>query len=183
MMKKWLSKCIQKLSLGRLAEEDGMAAVEAAYIFPIMLTMMLGVYDIGNGIIANQKTIRASQVTADLVARHACVDANMINEAVKGGEHALTPMSLSTYGVDIVSVRFDSDSNASIEWRETRNMTPMGDVLTRVAPIASSDEGVLVVAVEYVYQPLFAGFLIDDALMQEIAFARGRKSSVIENSC
>ena len=64
MIKQLLSKCVQTLSLGRLQEEDGMAAVEAAYIFPILLTMMLGVFDLGNGIIANQKTIRASQVTA-----------------------------------------------------------------------------------------------------------------------
>lgn len=180
MIKTMLSRFLQKISLDRLSEEDGMAAVEAAYIFPLLLTMLLGVYDVGNGIIANQKTIRASQVTADLVARYAEVDTAMINDAIQGGTQALVPLDTSSFGVDVVSVRFDSDANASIEWRETQNMVPMNDVLARVSSLASPDEGVLVVAVEYLYEPLFAGFVVDDLQMQEIAFARGRKSAVIE---
>ena len=97
--------------------------------------MLLGVYDVGNGIIASQKTIRASQVTADLVARYAEVDTAMINDAIQGGSQALVPLDTSTFGVDVVSVRFDSDANASIEWRETQNMVPMNDVLARVSSL------------------------------------------------
>ncbi|MBL4804288.1 MAG: pilus assembly protein [Alphaproteobacteria bacterium] len=182
MMKRRISQFLQKISLGRLQEEDGMAAVEAAYIFPILLTMMLGVFDIGNGIIANQKTIRASQVTADLIARHAEVDTARLNEAIQGGQQALLPLSDTSYGVDIVSIAFDDDGAPVIEWRETRNMVPIADVLTRVQALAEADEGVLVVAVEYLYEPLFAGFVVDDMQMQEIAFARGRKSAVIERN-
>lgn len=182
MMKKRIAQFLEKMSLGRLQEEDGMAAVEAAYIFPILLTMMLGVFDIGNGIIANQKAIRASQVTADLIARYAEVDTASLNEAIQGGQQALVPLDDSSYGVDVVSIAFDDDAVPTIEWRETRNMTPIADVLTRVASIAEADEGVLVVAVEYMYEPLFAGFVVDDMQMQEIAFARGRKSAVIEKN-
>ncbi len=180
MMKVGFAKFIQALSLGRLKEEDGLAAVEAAYIFPIMLTMLLGVYDIGNGIIANQKTIRASQVTADLIARTAEIDSAGLNEAIQGGQQALVPLNDTTYGVDVVSIRFDSDANAVIEWRETRNMTPMSDVLTRVQALGQADEGVLVVASEYTFEPLFAGFIVEDMQMREVAFARGRKSAVVE---
>ena len=36
--------------------DEGMAAVEAAMIFPIMLSMLLAIFDLGNGILANQKT-------------------------------------------------------------------------------------------------------------------------------
>lgn len=180
MMKQLLSKCISRISLGCIREEDGMAAVEAAYIFPILLTMLLGVFDLGNGIIANQKTIRASQVTADLITRFSQVDTAMLNEAIQGGQQALVPLNVASYGVDVISIRFDENSNPTIEWRETRNMAPIGDVLTRVAALAEPNEGVLVVAVEYLYQPLFAGFVVDDLQMQEIAFARGRKTSVVE---
>lgn len=160
--------------------EQGVAAVEAALVFPILLTLLLGTFDMGNGILANQKAIRASQVTADLIARNSSVDLTMINEAVEAGELAFTPLPSDTFGVDIVSIGFDDDAEPFIEWRDTRNMTAISDVLERVASLAEAGDGVLVVTVEYEFEPLFAGFVIDNIPMQEIAFARGRTGAVIE---
>ena len=159
---------------------DGVAAMEAAMVFPILLTLMLGTFDLGNGILANQKTIRASQVTADLIARDSAIDSAGLDEAIRGGELALEPMDAASFGVDVVSISFDDTATPIIEWRETRNMTPMADVLARVAPLAEAGEGVLVVGVNYEYNPLFAGFVVNNIQMQEIAFARGRKGAAIE---
>lgn len=160
--------------------EDGLAAVEAALVFPVLLVLFLGTFDLGNGILANQKTIRASQVTADLIARTSQVDINMVNEAVEAGELALNPMPTDTFGVDIVSIEFDDDENPVIVWRDTRNMAPLADVFTRVESLAQAGEGVLVVTIEYDFQPVFAGFVIDTIPMREIAFARGRQGAVVE---
>lgn len=160
--------------------EDGLAAVEAALVFPVLLVLFLGTFDLGNGILANQKTIRASQVTADLIARTSQVDINMVNEAVEAGELALNPMPTDTFGVDIVSIEFDDDENPVIVWRDTRNMAPLPDVLTRVESLAQAGEGVLVVTIEYDFQPVFAGFVVDTIPMREIAFARGRQGAVVE---
>ncbi|MCB1721004.1 MAG: pilus assembly protein [Alphaproteobacteria bacterium] len=162
--------------------EDGVAAVEAALVFPILLTLLLGLVDLGNGILANQKAIRASQVAADLIARSSVVDTSMIDDALDASELAFQPFDTTTYGVDVVSVSFDDNANPVIEWRETRNMTPLADVETRVEDLAQAGEGVLLVAVEYQFEPMFAGFLIDEIPMQEIAFARGRHGAVIERN-
>ena len=166
-------------------DERGVAAIEAALVFPLMLILMLGVYDIGNAVLVNQKTVRASQVTADLITRDANVDATMIDEAVMAGELALYPSNnIDSYGVDIVSIRFDDSANPQIEWRETRNMAPNDNVLARVVPLADAGRGVVVVTVEYQYRPVFTGFHMGDfdiglMPMQEVAFARGRKSPVV----
>ena len=161
------------------SSEDGVAAVEAALIFPILLTLLLGVFDMGNGILANQKAIRASQIVADLITRERTVNATDINEAIEGGRLAFETMTSDTYGVDIVSIRFDDDAVPEIVWRETRNMTPMVDVLDRVESMAEENNGVVVVSVKYNFEPLFAGFVVNEIPMQEIAFARGRKSAVV----
>jgi hypothetical protein len=160
-------------------EELALAGVEAAMIFPIMLTLLLGVHDVGNAILANQKTIRASQVVADLIARQNIVSTSDVNEAVMAGELAYAPIDSSSYGIDIVSVSFDDMANMDIEWRETVNMDEISDVETRVAALASPGEGVVMVAVQYEFEPLFAGFVIDTFRMQEVAFSRGRSSPVV----
>lgn len=160
--------------------EDGMAATEFGLVFPILLTLLLGTFDMGRGILANQKAIRASQVTADLITRDRAVDLAAINEAVNAGELALTPFPTDTFGVEIVSIRFDDDSNPEVVWSEIRgDIAPNANVLTDVASLAEPGGGVVVVAIEYDFQPVFAGFIVDEIPMRETAFARGRKSAVV----
>ncbi len=162
-----------------LGEEEATAAAEAALIFPVLMTLLLGVFDMGNGILTNQKTIRASQITADLITRNSTVSTTDIDEAIEAGELALEPFSSATFGVDIVSIRFDDDAVAQIIWRETRNMAPNPDVLTDVAALAEANNGVVVVAVRYLFEPVFAGFVVDQIPMEEVAFARGRRSATV----
>lgn len=160
-------------------ECEAVAAVEAALVFPLLLTLLLGTFDMGNGILANQKTIRASQVVADLITRSRSVSMADVNEAIQGGELAFAPLAAESFGVDIVSIRFDEDATAEIVWRETRNMTANLNVLTDVASLAEENGGVVVVSVQYIFEPIFAGFVIDQMTMQEVAFARGRKTAVV----
>ncbi len=165
-------------------EEKGVAAIEAAMIFPLLAVLLVGTYDMGNAIIAGQKAIRASQVTADLVSRESEVNDTMINEAVWAGELALQPFDTTSYGVDIVSISFDDTATPIIEWRETRNMAPNANVLADVAPLAEAGSGVMVVTIQYEYDPLFlgfsmGGFSIGFIPMEEKAFSRGRKSAVV----
>jgi Flp pilus assembly protein TadG len=175
-----LAAMLKKLFLKFAYDENGLAAVEAALVFPIMLVLLLGVFDMGNGILANQKTIRASQITADLIARQRTVNTGEINEAVEAGRLALEPLVTTSYGTDIVSIRFDDEADPVIVWRQTQNMSPLNDVLERVVPLAEPGVGVLVVATQYDFEPIFAGFVVDEIEMQEVAFARGRKTPVIE---
>jgi Flp pilus assembly protein TadG len=148
-------------------------------IFPLMLVLLVGTFDLGNAILSNQKTIRASQVAADLVTRGRNIDTTGLNEAIEAARLAYEPLSSASFGVDIVSIRFDAQGDAEIVWRETRNMAPVSDVMTRVAGMSDPGNGVVMVAINYDFEPVFAGFIVDTILMQEIAFARGRKSPVV----
>ncbi len=174
-----MNNMFKKLLARWIGEEDAIAAVEAAMIFPIMLTLFMGVYDAGFAVLANQKAIRASQVVADLITRQNIVDAGDVSEAIEAGRLAFEPLDNSSYGVDIVSVRFDEDANSEIVWRETQNMTPIPDALERVAALADEDEGVVMVSVQYQYVPKFAGFVMESFEMMEVAFSRGRSSPVV----
>ena len=162
--------------------EDAMAAVEAALIFPVLLVMLLGTWDMGYGILAAQKTIRAAQVTADLVARNRNVDETIMDEAVEGGRLAMTPFSTSTYSVDIQSIAFDNNGDAIQLWCDTRGGAPNGNALNNLGDLAIPGEGVIIVTVNYQYQPHFAGFVIDTLNFQEVAFSRGRLTSTVTNS-
>ena len=162
-----------------LKEEDAIAAIEASLIFPVLLTLMLGVFDLGNGILANQKAIRASQVVADLITRDAMVDDAMIDDAIDAATMALDPFPIGTFGVDILSVSFDDDGDVTEEFRTTENMSPVPDAMERVGALSDGNSGLVMVAVVYNYEPIFGNFVIGTIEMQEIAFSRGRNSGVV----
>ena len=107
------------------------------------------------------------------------LDDLIVGEAIAAGRLAYEPITPTSYGVDVVSIRFDQAGTPSIVWRETQGMSPMSNVLTDVAALSAPDSGVLVVGVEYNYQPFFAGFMVSDIAMHEKAFARGRQSAVV----
>jgi len=57
---------IRKLKNSRYAQdESGLSVMEMGILFPVLMAMMMAVYDLGNGIVLNQKTVAASQIIAD----------------------------------------------------------------------------------------------------------------------
>lgn len=164
---------------GWMEDARGVSSIEAAFIFPIMLLLFIGVYDIGNAVLMNEKVIRSSQIVADLITRENVATDDSISEAIEAGGLAFAPYSTDSYGVDIVSIRFDEDADSEIVWRETVNMSPVSDVLDQVASLATENDGVMVVSVVYRYEPLFSDYVIGSVDMQEMAFSRGRSVAVI----
>lgn len=164
---------------GYVIKEDGVAATEAALVFPILLTLLVGVFDMGFGILAAQKTIRASQVTADLIARHRSVDALELNEAIEAGILSLVPFDTASYGVDIVSLEFDENNIPQILWRETRNMTANDGPMSDLVGLGADGEGIVFVTVRYTYTPAFSGFVVGEIGFNEVSFVRGRLSSTV----
>lgn len=161
--------------------EDGVAAVEFAIIFPVLVTLMLGVFDMGYGLLAAQKTIRASQVTGDLIARNKEVSENDILEAIDAGEIALVPFDTSSYEYRILSIEFtDDDGSYDILWERSNGPASFDDAFAgSLSNIAEIGEGLVIVQVKYDYVPTFANFVIDEMAFREIAFLRGRLSKTV----
>ena len=177
---------LNRLSLIRYwSEEKANALAETAILFPVFLTLLMGVYDLGQGIVINQKSITASQVIADLIARNREVDMNLLADITRAGEMAIEPFPLerdgaTIFGYDIVSVLFDEDGDADIQWRVTQDMLPNNDPLLTVENVLElTNEGLVIVSTEYTYTPYFAEFVTDEVVMREVSFLRGRGSSLV----
>ena len=120
---KMIRHLLSKLKNTRyIKDESGLSLVEMGVLFPVLLSMMMAVYDLGQGVVVNQKTVAASQIIADLVTRSETVDTEMITDIINSGELALEPYSTAEFGYDIASVVFDVDSDPVVLWRVTENM-------------------------------------------------------------
>lgn len=162
-----------------IKDNSGLSFVETAILFPILLSMMMAVYDLGQGVVVNQKTVAASQIIADLITRRENVNMDLIDDVVNAGELAFAPYSLTNFGYDIASVTFDEESDPVILWRVTENMAQADDAIDSTSGLGEEGEGVVVVSVTNSYIPYFSNFIIDSFDMTERAFLRGRKSATV----
>lgn len=173
-------KIINRLKNTRyVQDESGLSFMETAILFPILLSMLMAVYDLGQGVVVNQKTVAASQIIADLVTRNEFIELADVTDIVNAGELALAPYSTAEFGYDIASIVFDEDSDPVVLWRVSENMDESDAAINSTAGLGEEGEGVVVVSVVYAYEPYFSNFIIDRFDMTERAFLRGRKSATV----
>ena len=161
-------------------KEDGAAAVELALIFPILMTLLFGMIDIGTGLVVNKKVVASAHIAAGLLARELIVSTSDLDEAEIAAQLALNPYPRDSFGIDVASIRYDEDNEPELIWRETRGMEPNANAELRAVGLGVEGEGVLVVSVHYVYEPNFSGFITGDIDMYEVAVVRGRRSAFID---
>lgn len=176
----WMGKIAEMLQVSRwFREERATALTESVILFPIMISLLMGCYDLGQGIAVNQKTIGASQIIADLTARYRSVDMDMMSDIIISGELALEPYSTVPFGYDIASVEFDDDGQPVVLWRITENMDENDEAVESTVGLGVEGEGLIVVTTTYQFRPYFANFVVDEINMNEVAFLRGRRSATV----
>ncbi len=99
-------------------DEKGTAAAEFVIIFPVMFFMILGIWDLGNGLWIGQKLIKTSNMVADLLARETEVTDAELAQAFEAGRLALQPFSDTTLTIEVYSFSFYEDGKASLELDE-----------------------------------------------------------------
>lgn len=162
------------------ASETGAAIVEFAFLFPVLIALVLGSYDIGKALIINQKIISASQIMADLITRQDDLLEDDLEDIILAGQMAIDPYDRTPMGYDIVSVEYDDDDEPTELWRVTDNMAENEDALEGSEGLGLEGEGIVVVTVSYTYEPYFTNFITENVSMQETAFLRGRRTSLVE---
>ena len=162
-----------------LQDDEGLAAVEFVFIFPILMVMLVGVFELGTAITINQKAISSSQMMADLLSRNRIVDDDMVDMIVVAGERAMLPYAIDVFGVDIISITFDEDDNPEVVWRDTRNMDPSTVAMDRAVGLGTEGDGAIIVAVNYRYTPSLGRIFVDGYDMEEISYSRSRNVAVL----
>ncbi len=157
-------------------DESGSPAIEAGLLFPVMLTMLCGMMDVGIGIIVNMKVTNAAQVVSDLVSRESTVSDTTINDAIIAGKLAIMPYDTTSYGIDIAGIQYiGTGLTPTVQWRRTQNMEANGAVVSHSQGLGAQNEGVIAVTVTYKYTPYFSASFLNPIEMSEESYVRGRK--------
>lgn len=168
-----------------LAERDGIAAVEFAFVAPIMLFLLVAAVDLGNAITTNRKITAAAQSTADLVAQELQLSDAEVDNAFNAFDLMLSPFDASERNITIYSVVMDEDSSAlSVDWQEKRGPAPISATTDDLPDgLLTPGFSIIVVKADYNHQTFLGGLLLpmlgpvgsSSYQMEDEAFLRPRR--------
>lgn len=96
----------------------GLAAVEFAFILPMMLLMVFGTIEISSGVAIDRKVTLTARTLSDLVSQGTQVSNTDLSNFFKLGSAIMTPYAVTpaTMTQKITAVNVDSAKVAKVEW-------------------------------------------------------------------
>jgi len=185
------------------ADRTGTAAIEFALLFPVMLTLFLGSYELENYLLAYLKVTAAAETAADLVAQTG-ISSGSAQDGVlaqtdfdtftSATANVLTPLPVGTNS-SAVKIAFASVTYSTgtpvIDWHVEENgatpvtasNVPNNQSLANLGNAASgSTDSVIVVQVTYVYNSPLTYALGSSYTLSESAFNRPRYVNCVPSS-
>jgi len=151
-------------------ESQGAAAVEFAYLAPVLILMFLSTIEIGRAINVDRHFTVATATAGDLVAREEWLGTSNSNakanldSMMKAIEHLMQPYDASTLKLAIFSVRAatgDAD-DTKVEWSYSFNgqsAPSKCEEYTLPSGLIDAGGSAIVVESSYIFTPLFADFV------------------------
>jgi len=113
------------------AENGGVAATEFALMLPVLMTMLLGSYELSRFIILNQKIDHVAYTTADVIAQETSVTNAQLNDIMNAAAEIMDPFQFGENGLVIVSSVYQDATRGPIVVWQSRG----GGTLDRISRI------------------------------------------------
>ncbi|MEP3890899.1 MAG: TadE/TadG family type IV pilus assembly protein [Hellea sp.] len=178
------SRLMSSLPSQFLKNDDGIAAIEFAFIAPVMLFMYFGMAEVATAITVDRQVSHSANVAGDLTTQSETVSADEMSE-IMTATMLVMGIPASEQGnvtIEIASYSRDADDN----------VVPMGtavlngpfpvafDASTLDSRILSNTSGVVVARVNYNYEPLKLRYMPSNFDLREVFMLKPRKSANVE---
>jgi Flp pilus assembly protein TadG len=192
-MKDLVRNCIQRLPCKRLrrvaanwrSDTSGIAAIEFAMIFPMMLVMFFGMIDVSTGFAIDRKVTMISQSLSDLASRYTLLQETDVTNFFTIGDAMITPYDKTILLATVSQIYLDpTTKTGKVVWsRGDAKMTKSTVVSVPTDLIAKDSTGawsanqyLILGQVTYLYKPTI-GWVVPKAgiNLTESSFTRPRQ--------
>jgi Flp pilus assembly protein TadG len=156
---------MKKLFQRFVKSTHGLAAIEFAFILPVMVIMFLGTVEVSNYVMTARRVASLASTAADLVAQESAISDDDMDDVFGAISVIVAPLDPLTVQIAITSVVADADGTTyRVAWSDARNRAPraVGSILGASefpAGLIAAFQGSIMVEVWYGYDPMFADFL------------------------
>ena len=188
-------------------DRSGAALIELALVAPILLALLLGMYDLGPAMMVRFKLASATQAVADIATQSATMQISDVVNYFSAGSDVMTPFSSSSLSLRITNVASNGLGAAFVYWScgqgalpaldaasfvtNTPTGTPLKNLLVLAPDLsgtyspyipAGTNTSFIMVESQYTFTPP-AGFVIRSAqTLTNTAYAMPRVSTYVAPS-
>lgn len=171
-----------------LRQRRGSVLVELAFVFPVVLIILMGTYDTGRYVLLQQKLGRAAASVADLVSQPTSISQSQIDSMIIAANEMIQPFDLSQRGRVIVSsVTKPAGGSPQVDWQHegggSLSVTSTVGVAAGNATLPNGfdprdDENLIVAEVFFDYEPMFFGYMISAGTISQTALRKPRQADL-----
>jgi Flp pilus assembly protein TadG len=177
----------RRLSAWRRWRSDrrGLAAIEFAMIFPVMVGMYMGAVEISQMLTLDRKITTITAATSDLVAQEKTIDDDMIADIFTAASSMIVPYDEIPISIVVTSVvAHPTNGSTTVDWSDARNGTPRtpGQAITVPAGLVGNGESVILTEVSYQYDSVIGHFIADGFTVEDKFYTKPRRTlKIIRN--
>lgn len=128
--------------------ETGLAAIEFAFVAPVMLLSLLGAVEVSNAMLSDRKATQVASTLADLVSQDNNVTNAEMSAIFDAGEAVLFPVTSNDVGMRVSSIVADGQGRTTVAWSSARGMSARGTGTSITVPAGMVAAGGSVVFAE-----------------------------------
>jgi len=168
----------------RLRDRRGVAAVEFAFIVPLLITLYFGVIEVTYAIMADGKVTNVTSTVADLVAQTKTVNQAELDDIFKAAAAIMVPFNSTEATIVVSSVVIDADGNSTVGWSAASlgATTPYVDGAPYTLPtgLVVPNTSLIVAEVQYQYNSFLNYIVTSGISMSDIFYLRPRASAEVQ---
>ena len=154
--------------LGRfLRDRRGVSMLEFSMIAPVMILMFFGVAEVGQGIVAQRRTMHVTSAIGDLTAQASSVSDSDVNNIFDAGSQIMTPLTATGLGMRLTQVTTNAKLQPIVVWSKGTGglaANTVGATYTLPSGIATvASQSVVIAESTYTYAPLM-GYVVKNGM-------------------
>ena len=164
-----------------LADRRGLAAVEFAFILPVMLLMFFGTIEFSSAIAIDRKVTLMARTLSDLTSQATSVADSDPTNFFAASTGIMTPYPTATLNSTITELYVDPGTlRASVVWSKGSAPLTAGTNVTIPTALAIADTYLILSQVSYLYVPTVCYVMAKAGItMSDFAYTRPRQSKCV----
>jgi Flp pilus assembly protein TadG len=160
--------------LGR--SEKAVAGIEFSMILPIMLVVLIGVFDGANAFGAYGKTRFATATLAELTNQYTTIHDTDLTTILGATAIVMAPYSSAAATTSVSQIAINGSGVATVSWSNTLTA---GSAFTLPAGLASNSSYLIYCKVTYTFTPSFSSFISGPITLSDSIYVSPRNSASI----
>ncbi|PKA44003.1 TadE/TadG family type IV pilus assembly protein [Rhizobium sullae] len=104
-------------------DRSGVGAIEFAILFPVLVMLYIGAFEITIGLSVSKRTSRAAGSIADLITQQKDVTKSSLTEISSVAGAIFTPFDTTGMQIKVTGINIDAAANAKVFWSWANNTT------------------------------------------------------------